>query len=147
MDELGFIWYLERHKWDFFYNWLTKYKEEHGIINIKKGKYVFGKYGDAYIWLITQMRKVREGKLPSEKIQKLEMLDIAIDEGIFTAWDIGYAKARAFYEKYGTLDLTNCYVRDNSFDLGGWLRRQRSRKKYLTEDQIIQLNDIGMLWT
>ena len=146
LDEIGFIWSSKEYKWDIFYKWLTNYQEERGVINIPRGKYILGKNGDVYIWLVKQLKLAKEGGLPEEKVLKLEKLNICIEKDEFIEWNEGYEIAKAFYEKYGTLDLSGCYVRDRTFNIHKWLRRQRRLKRYLSDEQIKKLDDIGMVW-
>lgn len=144
--DMEFIWNCYDYVWDKFYEWLKGYYTEHGDINVPKDCYVVEGMGDVYTWLFNQKRAKKAGRLSEEKINMLEAINISWDEPSVNSWEYGYNKAKEFYTRYGTLDLRRCFVRDPSFDLRTWLKRQRSRRKKLSNEQINKLNEIGMVW-
>lgn len=67
-------------------------------------------------------------------------------------WMNGYRQAKAYFEEHGDLNVPVRYKTETGFALGNWLSNQReakegeSRSKKLTEEQIRQLESIGMVW-
>lgn len=67
-------------------------------------------------------------------------------------WMNGYRQAKAYFEEHGDLNVPVRYKTETGFALSNWLSSQReakegeSRSKKLTEEQIRQLESIGMVW-
>ena len=101
-------------------------------------------------WLSNQRAKyngtAKYGTLSSEQVEQLESLGISLN-GI-DSWAESFAKAKAYYDTHGTLVLPNPCMTEDGYDLGYWIYCQRKsyRESRLTDDQISQLNSIGMDW-
>lgn len=74
------------------------------------------------------------------------------------SWMKKYELAKAYYEHYGDLNIHQDFYTKNGVDydidgvaLGVWLNNQRCAykrqgRKFITEEQIRLLNEIGMIW-
>ena len=64
------------------------------------------------------------------------------------AWQDQYRKAKAFYDEFGHLNVTNDYDGGNGKAIALWLSRQRSLKfsGKLSKEQISSLEKINMAW-
>ena len=82
------------------------------------------------------------------ELEKIGMVWNVCDEG----WMNGYRQAKAYFEEHGDLNVPVRYKTETGFALGNWISNQReakegeSRSKKLTEEQIRQLESIGMVW-
>ncbi|MCD7885010.1 MAG: Helicase associated domain protein [Lachnospiraceae bacterium] len=74
-----------------------------------------------------------------------------LDETLSASWDLMFDLAKAYYEKYGNLDVRSTYVTEDGYPLGQWIFTQKGIRKgtghgCLTEEQIRKLDSIGMVW-
>ncbi|KFX58657.1 hypothetical protein FDC50_02555 [Clostridium botulinum] len=66
-------------------------------------------------------------------------------------WYINFELAKEYYQMYGNLLIRRDYVTTNGRRLGQWILNQRQTykglySKFLTQEQIDKLNEIGMVW-
>ena len=65
-------------------------------------------------------------------------------------WNHKYALAKAYYDKFGNLDLASAYVAEDGTRLGAWILRLRhdynKDRSLIPEDRIALLEAIGMSW-
>ena len=66
-------------------------------------------------------------------------------------WQHHFGCAAEYYDINGNLDVPISYTTEEGFALGRWLTQLRTarrgkRKQHLTEEQIAQLDSIGMSW-
>lgn len=94
----------------------------------------------------------KEGRLQPDKEQYLTSLEFIWD---YTEhfWNKMYEKAKAYYEKHGTLEMPTDYVCEDGAKLWQWkmdmrkrYRNNESGKQYISEEQIKKLEAIGMTW-
>ena len=68
------------------------------------------------------------------------------------SWAQGYARAKAYFEERGDLNVPVRYRMEDGYALGRWVAKQRNSRdgkfqnRPLTEEQIRQLDAIGMDW-
>lgn len=74
-----------------------------------------------------------------------------LNDTLTAPWDVMYEYTKAYYEEYGHLDVPKRYTTIDGYSLGSWLLTQR--RVYagevlgrLSNEQVQQLNDIGMRW-
>eukprot|EP00536_Pseudo-nitzschia_multiseries_P003811 jgi/Psemu1/186623/e_gw1.60.20.1 len=70
MDELGVVWDTSAKQWDDMYQLLVRYQERNGDCNVPRSHQEDGK--NLGNWANTQRAKARNGKLSSERIQRLD---------------------------------------------------------------------------
>ena len=68
------------------------------------------------------------------------------------AWENGYAHAEEYFKQMGDLKVPNAYVCPDGYRLGKWISNQRYAYRAvahrgLTEEQICQLEENGMIWS
>ena len=67
-------------------------------------------------------------------------------------WSKHYHAAKQYYKEHGNLEVPSRYVNADGVSLGRWISSVRSwynsgaHKKYLQNDRVKQLEDIGMIW-
>ncbi|MCM1432020.1 MAG: Helicase associated domain protein [Muribaculaceae bacterium] len=90
-----------------------------------------------------------EQQLTGEQIQKLEAAGMCWDTYRERQWEEQLARARAFYEKNGHLDIPAGYVdKESGYPLGRWYRgvRDAKRRGTLSAERQRQLESIGIQW-
>lgn len=106
-------------------------------------------------WLQTQ-RKVRSGEqygaLTSDRIRLLDEIGMIWSGYRDMSWERNLAAAREYYEVFGNLNVNISYITEDGIHLGAWISNLRtakkngSQRKYLTEERIAALDEIGMIW-
>lgn len=66
-------------------------------------------------------------------------------------WSDGYKHAQEFYDLNGNLLVPCSYVCPDGYNLGQWIRSQRSARKgnsyaQITPERVEMLDKIGMVW-
>ena len=96
-------------------------------------------------WLVTQRINYRNGTgISSARIEKLNSIGMDWRTLHERQWDEGYALARAYFERHGSLESSN----EMSPKLSNWLvkQRQRQRENEMPYEQFEKLSEIGMIW-
>ena len=139
-------------EWEEMYNKLRYWRTEHGTSKaLSKG---------LSCWVSRQKRKSQDGKLGSEKRQKLE--ELGVDFSSFrmrncgirdpVRWNVQFQKLESFRDKHGHCDVPKRY--ENDLSLGSWVcaQRQKYRKLHLRGEPldanwIKRLDAIGFAWS
>ena len=94
-------------------------------------------------------------ELSKIQINRLDAIGMRWDSKYDSDWECHYKSAKAYYEKYGHLNMPMKYKTENGFELGQWVYRQRlaynkpnNRKSVanLYEERKSKLDEIGMVW-
>ncbi len=153
LDEIGMIW-RKPDSWEVRYALAKAYYDEHGNLNIP------AKYKANGIWLskwVNEQRQIyignrRNKTLTDEQIKRLEAIGMTWQNrncsGRISAWEEQFREAFCFYSVNGHLNVPGDYITDNGKKLSLWILRQRKLRKQglLTEEQIVRLDRIGMIW-
>lgn len=91
----------------------------------------------------------RPGRLTAEQAAKLEKLGIRWNHRLEAAWEKGFASAQKYRTEHGDLLVPVRYRDKNDFALGEWIvyNRQRYLGGNLTQNRIVRLEAIGMVWS
>lgn len=133
---------LREARWQERYEQLKKYYKKHGNSSISSKDAQYAKLGS---WLAIQRQHYRASKLSSERIQKLEALDMKW-EPLELRWQEQYQRLKDYHQQYGH---SNVSVRDAQYaDLVNWLSVQRKhyRANKLPSDHIQKLQLIDVIW-
>ena len=105
-------------------------------------------------WLY-RLRSIRAGKrsgtLTDEQIRRLDAIGMSwLDLGE-ERWNRNFRALRAYYERYGDLDVPVDYVTSDGIKLGALVKNMRFKRdtKYrrcLTPERLKMLDDMGMIW-
>lgn len=137
-------WYLRYEKLEDYYN-------EYGNINVPSNY----KTSDGFHlgrWLSNMRSSFKNPNFQGVRLNsnKIELLDkLGMDwSPIETQWKRVYELAKNYYNENGNLLIPDNYVTDDSFKLGRWISTQRYNYKEnkLSEEKILQLEKIGMVW-
>ena len=143
--------------WDIMYDKAKAYFEEYGDLEIPKDYYTEDGYSLG-TWIATQ-RAVYRGTysnksytLTQVQIDKLNAIGMRWERAAYLSWERYFEAAKEYFEKHGDLLPTVTYIDENGFDIGRWVRGQRTTRKNgvsqygLTEERIARLDEIGMVW-
>ncbi len=154
LESIGMQWQrYEDLRWDQNYQAALAFYEAHGHLRVN-ARYVTPDGIGLGRW-ITNVRQrfgmpETAGGLSQEQIQQLDSIGMIWDS-TQAQWQHHFGWAAAYYDKHGNLDVTISYVTEDGFLLGRWLSQLRTAKRgkterRLTENQIRQLDSIGMQW-
>ena len=144
--------------WDQKYELAKKYYEHHGDLEIPKNfKTINGyEYEESGValgnWINSQRRAYKNNNLESERHDKLVLIGMKFK---VSDWEEKYMLAQKYYEYHGNLEMTTRFktvngyeVDENGIALGSWVRQQRKdfNAKILTEEKILKLKQIGMIF-
>ncbi len=138
------------HAWNEKYEIAKQYYLKHGNLLIPQKYEINGiKIG---LWISTQRQNYKKGKLSSERLEKLKLINFFKEENntikLDNSWLEKYELAKQYYLKYGDLLIPQNYV-INGIRLGAWINNQRNLYKAgkLSKERIEMLEHIGMVWT
>lgn len=140
--------------WEQYFAQARRYADEHGSLNVPKNHTTpDGLNLGQWIGIQRKVRAGRQaGRLTQEQIDRLDAIGMIWENRLETAWERGYAYAKAYYEEHGNLLVPAKYVTEDGYGLGAWIRNLRQRvqdeemRSVLTQERIRRLNEIGMKW-
>ena len=150
LNAIGMVWgNLLDTLWNDAYELAQEYYQANGNLLVPDscmiGQFDLGK------WIAYQRKRKKDGKLPAERIAKLEEIGMVWDAAE-AKWKLHYAQAKAYFDEHGNLDIPSTYRTEDGFLLGMWIAGQRKARigegkgKKLSQAQIDKLTAIGMVW-
>lgn len=100
-------------------------------------------------WVANQRERYRRGSMPEQHKKEMESVGMVWERP--DSWNTKYAMLESYYKTHGNISISTNY-KENGVWLGRWLSEQRQiyhgkrKGKHLTEEQINQLDSLGMLW-
>ena len=125
--------------WDESYGRLVAFKDREGHCSVPVFKVVDG--FNLGIWVQNQRHKK---SLSAERIQRLDDIGFVWDP-LIKKWEKGFSHLKAFKDREEHFRVPRGKVVDG-FDLGEWIKTQRSNRESLSADRIQRLDDIGFVW-
>ena len=148
LDELGMVWKSKLEiAWETGYQAALEYYNEHGNLDVPT-VYVTSSGYKLGGWIADRRERGKENHSMEEQ-QRLD--DIGMIWKKPDSWEIRYELARQYYEEHGNLNIPAKY-KVNGIWLSKWINEQRQiyignrGEKQLTEEQIVLLEAIGMIW-
>ena len=130
LDEIEFVWDVNRFKWENGFDCLVAYKEEFGDCLVKKGfKYRGYNLGS---W-VANKRAIKDNLL-LEQTRQLDEIEFVWDVNRFK-WVEGFNCLVAYKKEFGDCQVPSG-SQYNSYNLGRWVVAQRSKKRQLLPHQI-----------
>ena len=141
LDSIKFEWDPFADEWERNYQILRDFHSIYGNCHVPRNF----KNKKLALWVNVQRRVYSKGRLPIERIQKLEVLGFVWNPNE-NDWLEMFEKLQSYKEELG-----NCRVpkRDVNYEtLGAWVGTQRGlyAKGALSEDRISKLADLGFEW-
>jgi superfamily II DNA or RNA helicase len=136
LDEIGFVWDARDFRWEAMFKELSAYKEVHGHLNMPTTSTGLGS------WVHIQRRAKRHGKLPEEKIRRLDEIGFSW-AFIDSRWEEKYSELVSYKAKHGNLCVPAALN-----GLRQWLSVQRRNKRSgtLSTERIALLDRLGFEW-
>ena len=136
LDEIGFIWEVEKAKWDEEFSKLCAFKEKNGHCEVRAKDPHLSK------WITSQRQIYKKEHMDIDHVTKLKSIGCHLcpyDD----AWDDNFGKLRAFRE-----ENDHCHVPGSHPELGNWVSNQRSgyKKGSIQSERICKLDEIGFTW-
>ena len=135
--------------WDMYYVSAKQYYKENGNLEVP-ARYITEEGYALGSWLNNQ-KAIRKGnivgKLTEDQIHKLDSIGMIWDS-LDYFWEQNFKLAKEYYVVHGNLDIPTNYRSKDGKHLGNWILRQRQlyQSNSLTDEQIKQLDSIGMDW-
>lgn len=140
--------------WDMYYECAQKYFNDNGNLEIP-ARYITEEGYALGSWIANQ-KAIRKGtingKLTENQINKLDSIHMIWEDYNDLNWSKHYHAAKQYYKEHGNLEVPSRYVNADGISLGRWISSVRrwynsgAHKKYLQNDRVKQLEDIGMIW-
>ena len=140
--------------WDMYYECAKKYFNNNGNLEIP-ARYITEEGYALGSWIANQ-KAIRKGtingKLTENQINKLDSIHMIWEDYNDLNWSKHYHAAKQYYKEHGNLEVPSRYVNADGVSLGRWISSVRrwynsgAHKKYLQNDRVKQLEDIGMIW-
>ena len=162
LEELGMLWNKNDELWENNYDVMRQYVAEHGDMNMPQN-YQKPLGTRIQLWLSRTFSLLKEGKLPEDKLKKLETLEPAWTEWLQAhstpapkkaslTYDAGLLYAKDFQAQHGHLRVPKDYTMPDGYPLGSWIMAMRDAKenrhhRFLTDAQIAELESLGMYWS
>ena len=151
---------LRPNTWDLMYNLATAYYNKYNNLEIPQSfKTLDGiNYnGNGYslgMWINTQRKTYKSGKLSQDKIELLDKIGMRFENKLNKIeWEEYYKLAEAYFNKNNNLEIPRSFKTldginydENGYNLGGWITTQRQTYKSgkLIKERIELLDKIGM---
>jgi hypothetical protein len=139
----------QKQTWDESYQSLVRFKNEHGHCHLTTSHKE--SYLTLYRWSNIQRTIQAKGKLPLDRVQKLEELGFKwrgtgnrhLCPAQEATWQEQYQRLLAYKLKHGNFDVSVAEPL-----LGDWVAAQRRQfdKQELTTDRVDLLNKVGFVW-
>ncbi|WP_198539394.1 helicase associated domain-containing protein, partial [Streptomyces graminilatus] len=123
-----------------------KFHTKHGHLDIRQDERAEDGYRIGQ-WIGWQRMAYHQGKLSADRIAALDQLGMIWNKAQ-TAWQGNFSEAQAYYDQHDDLLVPHSHTTSSGRNLGTWILKQR--KDYtagtLSTEQIVMLDDIGMVW-
>lgn len=149
LSDLGMIWTKNDESFERGLKAAAVYKEQYGNLDVS-AKYVTMDDFKLGQWLANQRtRKLQKNHSHKTEIElgQLNALGMRWETKADCIWEKNYQQAKRYFEQNHHLNPP-CDFKVGSFNLGKWICRQRDnyKKGKLTENKILKLEAIGMVW-
>jgi Helicase associated domain len=140
LEELGFVWDLLETRWAEGLRYLTIYKQREGHCRVptthKENGFPLGHW--------VGNRRHNKETLSEARRQQLDELGFDWDP-LETDWAEGLRHLTIYKQREGHCRVPTAH-KENGFNLGLWVRRQRTNKDGLSKEQRQGLDKIGFAW-
>lgn len=144
LTELGMEWAVP-DPWQERYNLAEEYRKKNGNLDISQNYVTEGG-----IWLGKWLYQQRadQAKLTVEQRRKLDDLGMKWTDTYQESWNQKYKDAKRYYEAHGNLGIPAGYKTSDGATLGQWIVQQRRKRRTgkLSEEKIVLLDQIEMIW-
>lgn len=147
LNKLGFIFDVHADRWESNLATLTAFHARHGHTNVPDD--LISGYGTSLKLALGVYRKAyAEQTLAPERVRALEALGFDWTPHSERAWQCMIDALREYRDKHGHILVPGDYKNARGHSVSAWLTTQRKRRKddEISDDEISQLDDLGMIW-
>ena len=143
LEALGFEWELLANDWEANFVALAAYKAKHGDCRVPQN---WPQNPALYSWVNNHRTAQKGGKLPSEKVARLEALGFEWDP-YTSAWEACFAELAAYKAKHGDCRVPRGWPENPS--LASWVSNQRTARRTdkLSAERVARLEALGFKWS
>ena len=143
----GWSWDLLEKLWEDGYQNLCDYFYEFGDIEVQRN--YRAKDGSSLSnWIRTQRSEFKSERISEYRKNKLEETSFWTWDPNHYKWTLGYEHLKKYFVQNKNTRVPQGYVNSEGFELGTWVHRQRSRKKFLDAPKILKLEQFNdWVWT
>ncbi len=131
----GWSWNVLTDQWEEGFSCLVEFIEREGHARVLKG-FITESGLNLGRWISTQRNN---NKLPPDRVKRLEALPGWSWDAYSDKWEEGFSCLHQFVEREGHARVPLRYVTEGGFNLGFWVKNQRTRKYNSSPDQIMRL--------
>jgi len=118
LDEIGVVWHVQKQQWENSFNLLMKYKDREGDCNVPHSHEEDGK--KLGVWLDTQRRANKKGKLNTDQIKRLDGIRVVWDV-LKWQWENSYVLLVKYKDREGHCNVPPSHEEDGKILDHGWL--------------------------
>ena len=144
LDQIGMVWDPEQHRFEIGLRHAQDFYKQHGHLRVRASfccadGFALGR------WIRLKRRQYDSGTMPLQNVRSLEAIGMLWD--VFAeVWSEMYLQAKAYFDRYGNLEVPRNYVAENGKRLDAWVCKMRRKRASLSEEQIRMLDAIGFRW-
>ena len=140
LNEIGFIWDALEEQWEEGFRYLTKFREREGHCKVPysfvETEYSLGR------WVVKQ--RVKKDGLTNDQKQRLDCLEFIWDP-FDEQWKQCFSYLVKFQKREGHCEVPGSHF-EGEFNLGNWIKTQRTNKDQLSGERLHSLNELGFIW-
>ena len=145
LKAIGFDFEGKSAQWENSFQYLKKFKSEHGHLNVKvdfidKDGFKLGR------WVVAQRAKFNGNKLSKERIKKMNSIGF-LWSPLDSIWDSNLDNLKKYFKEHGDTNVPKNYVSKSGFKLGNWVDKIRGKKSTYSKDRIKSLNELNFIWS
>jgi len=142
LEALGFEWEVLAADWETSFSALEAYKARFGDCRVPANWPENPSFG---AWVTTQRKTFKSGKLPPDRVARLEALGFEWDPFI-AAWETSFSALEAYKARFGDCRVPARWPENPS--LGKWVSVQRNtfNSGKLPPDRVARLEALGFEW-
>jgi hypothetical protein len=142
----GWTWHVIDERWEVAFSCLEEFARRYGNCRVPQDLVVDGLGLGS--WVSNQKTQYRSGRIPSDRIQRLEALPGWTWNLIEDRWNDSYILLKGFISREGHANVSQNQI-ENGFNLGRWVSKQRAANKggKLSGERVKLLEDLpGWAW-
>lgn len=148
LNEIGMQWDPLGDLFDAGLDACRRFRERYGHLNVPS-QYVDEEGFRTGSWVRARREDRRVRGMPADRVAALDELGMVWEGAFESRFRAGMEACRQYYESHGNLNVPSQYVNEDGYRLGKWVKRARAlrREGKLTQQQILELDELGMKWS